>query len=147
VGALPDWLTAEFANSPVYGDLTRLFRLLDLADASDSTDAIIIDTSALSDRNVVLNHGERRMAQLALLNILKQDTTFFGCGSCRPAMAHHSIASIVGGSARLSGAPQSLTIYAQSPGGRPKSLGAQAAWSQSRLELSGKFNKQAVTAV
>ena len=75
--APPNWQTPESLNSPIYGDLTRLFRLFDLADSSNMVGANgnHIDISALSDRNVVLNHAERRMAQLALLNLLKQGAT------------------------------------------------------------------------
>ncbi len=75
--APPNWQAREALASPIYGDLARLFRLLDLADSSNiaRTDGDPIDLSALSDRNLALNHAERRMAQLALLNLLQRRTT------------------------------------------------------------------------
>ena len=74
--APPNWQATEAPASPIYGDLVRLFRLLDLADSSMmSANGGHIDISALSDRNIVLNHAERRMAQLALLNLLRGRTT------------------------------------------------------------------------
>jgi hypothetical protein len=48
--------------------------LLDLADSSNIAGANgdHVDISALSDGNIVLNHAERRMAQLALFNLLER---------------------------------------------------------------------------
>lgn len=73
----PNWQAAETMNAPIYGDLARLFCLLDLANPSnvESTKCDHIDISSLSNRNIVLNHAERRMAQLALLNLLKKGVT------------------------------------------------------------------------
>ncbi len=71
----PDWRATESLQSPVYGDLVRLFRLLDLSNASDPAAAKCchVDISVLSDRDLGLNHAERRMAQLALLNLMRGD--------------------------------------------------------------------------
>jgi glycosyltransferase involved in cell wall biosynthesis len=70
----PNWQATVALDSPIFGELTKLFRLLDLADSSKiaGTNGNLVDISALNDCNVVLNHAERRMAQLALLNMLKQ---------------------------------------------------------------------------
>jgi glycosyl transferase family 2 len=75
--APPNWQAMESPASPIYGDLAPLFRLLDLADSANVAGANgdPVDISALSERNIVLNHAERRMAQLALLNVLKQGAT------------------------------------------------------------------------
>jgi glycosyltransferase involved in cell wall biosynthesis len=75
--APPNWQATESLNSPIYGDLVQLFRLLDLADSSREAgpNDDRINISALSDRSIVLNHAERRMAQLALLNLLKRGGT------------------------------------------------------------------------
>jgi glycosyltransferase involved in cell wall biosynthesis len=71
----PDWGATESLKSPMYGDLARLFRLLDLANAANAAvaESCHVDISVLSDRNLVLNHAERRMAQLALLNLMRDD--------------------------------------------------------------------------
>jgi hypothetical protein len=76
VTAPPDWLATESLSSPIYGDIARLYCLLDLADSSNLTGPCDhrSDISALSNGNIVLNHAERRMAQLALLNLLKRST-------------------------------------------------------------------------
>jgi hypothetical protein len=76
--APPNWQAAESLNSSMYGDLTKLFRLLDWADPSDmvGTNSGQIDISVLRDRNVTLNHAERRLAQLALLNLIKRGGPF-----------------------------------------------------------------------
>jgi glycosyltransferase involved in cell wall biosynthesis len=68
----PNWQAAESLNSTIYGDLISLFRLLDLADTAKitSTNGEDVDISALADSSVVLSHAERRMAQLALFNML-----------------------------------------------------------------------------
>lgn len=89
--APPNWQTLESLTSPIYGDLTRLFRLIDLADSSNivGTNGDHIDISALSDRNVALNHAERRMAQLALLNLLKRGVTM--SRATRTALLRHFI--------------------------------------------------------
>jgi len=73
----PNWRATEFLNSPIYGDLARLFCLLDLADSSsmNGPNGDRVDISVLRERNMVLNHAERRMAQLALLNVLKRGAT------------------------------------------------------------------------
>lgn len=70
----PNWQTVESLNSPIYGDLVGLFRLLDFAEPSNLSgrNGNPVDISPLNDRNIVLNHAERRVAQLALLNLLKQ---------------------------------------------------------------------------
>jgi hypothetical protein len=72
--APPDWHAADSANAPLDAGVVKLFRLLDLADAGDIT-ATGIDISPLRDRDLVLNHAERRAAQLALLRLLKNDAT------------------------------------------------------------------------
>jgi glycosyltransferase involved in cell wall biosynthesis len=71
--APPDWRAAESLNAPTYPDLARLYRLLELADVANPADPERdpIDLAVLTDRHIVLNHAERRMAQLALLNLLK----------------------------------------------------------------------------
>ncbi len=73
--APPDWQATESLQSPIYGDLARLFRLLDLSNPSDPAAAKCcrVDISVLGDRNLGLNHAERRMAQLALLNLMRGD--------------------------------------------------------------------------
>jgi glycosyltransferase involved in cell wall biosynthesis len=75
--AAPSWREAESVKSPIYGDLARLFRLLDLADAANIAGANDdhVEISAINNCNFVLNHAERRMAQLALLNLLKRNLT------------------------------------------------------------------------
>jgi hypothetical protein len=74
--APPDWRADEALRSRLYGDLVPLFRLLDLADTTGIANAraVAIDMSALSGGRVVLTHAERRMAQLALLNLLRRGT-------------------------------------------------------------------------
>jgi hypothetical protein len=71
----PDWGARESWNSPIYGDLARLFRLLDSSNAASavSTESSDVDISVLSNRSLVLNHAERRIAQLALLNLMRDD--------------------------------------------------------------------------
>jgi hypothetical protein len=66
----PDWQSAESLNSPLTGDLARLYRLLALADAAAIPAEI--DLAPLSDGRIELNHPERKLAQLALLNLIKQ---------------------------------------------------------------------------
>lgn len=75
--AAPNWREAESVKSPFYGDLARLFRFLDLADVANiaGPNDDCVDISAMSSCNIVLNHAERRMAQLALLNLLKGNLT------------------------------------------------------------------------
>ena len=89
--APPNWRAPESLNSLIYGDLTRLFRLLDLADSSNmvGSNGDHIDISALSDRNLELNHAERRMAQLALLNLLRGGVAL--SGATRAALLRHFI--------------------------------------------------------
>ena len=69
----PDWQAPESSASPIYGDLAKLFRLLDLADTSNirAAKANYSNIAVLSDGKIVLNHAERRMAQLALINMLR----------------------------------------------------------------------------
>lgn len=69
--APPDWHTADALRSPVYGDLARLYRLLSAAD-SDATGEV--DLSPLNDPLLVLMHAERKMAQIALLTLIKRGT-------------------------------------------------------------------------
>jgi hypothetical protein len=61
------------APRSIYRELVPLFRLLDLADQSiaDAADISRIDLSPLRDRHVRLNHAEKRMAQLALFNLMR----------------------------------------------------------------------------
>jgi hypothetical protein len=75
--APPDWQAMESLSSPIYGDLAPLFRLLDMADSSNIAGAggDRVDIRALSDRNIVLTHAERRLAQFALLDVLKRGGT------------------------------------------------------------------------
>ena len=75
IAAPPDWRVSAAAASAFYADLVPLFRLLDLADAANlaAANAAAIDLSALSDRKLILTHAERRMAQLALLNLLRHE--------------------------------------------------------------------------
>jgi glycosyltransferase involved in cell wall biosynthesis len=75
--APPNWHTTDTVVTPIYADLTRLFCLLDVADSANipSTKGRHIDVSPLRDRNLLLNHAERRMAQLALLNLLRNNVT------------------------------------------------------------------------
>ena len=89
--APPNWHATDSLNSKIYGDLVRLFRLLDLADPSNiaGKGGGHIDISALSDRNIVLNHAERRLAQLALLNLLKQGVD--APGTPRAVLLRHFI--------------------------------------------------------
>ena len=70
----PNWRDTEFLKSPNYGDIARLFRFLALGDSVElsSLTADQFDTAALSESDIVLSHAERRMAQLALLNLLRQ---------------------------------------------------------------------------
>jgi glycosyltransferase involved in cell wall biosynthesis len=70
----PNWRDTEVLNSPVYGDIARLFRFLELGDSVELTSltADQFDAAALNESDIVLNHAERRMAQLALLNLLRQ---------------------------------------------------------------------------
>jgi hypothetical protein len=59
-------------NSPFYGDLARLYRLLVLADSAAV--AAEVDLAPLSGP-IELTHAERKLAQRALLNLLKQNVT------------------------------------------------------------------------
>ena len=85
----PDWQAPESSTSPIYSDLAKLFRLLDLAEASNigATKGNHLDIAALCDGKVVLNHAERRMAQLALLNMLKTKMS----GASRAALLYHIV--------------------------------------------------------
>ena len=71
--APPDWHAREFADASTFSDIARLFQFLDLADARSVTGVTKAgaDISPLTDHNLRLNHAERRMAQLAVLNLLK----------------------------------------------------------------------------
>lgn len=73
LNAPPGWQAGELAPRSIYRELVPLFRLLDLADPSiaDAADIGRIDLSPLRDRHVRLNHAERRMAQLALFNLMR----------------------------------------------------------------------------
>jgi hypothetical protein len=75
----PDWHDAAVLASPAYGDLARLFRFLDLANVSRIA-GHEIDIAVLGNPNLVLNHAERGMAQLALLNVIKQGAKPRGTG-------------------------------------------------------------------
>jgi Glycosyl transferase family 2 len=69
----PDWRASQAESSLLYGDLVPLFRLLELADRADGAgNGVTADLSVLGDRSIALTHAERRMAQLALLNLLRQ---------------------------------------------------------------------------
>jgi glycosyltransferase involved in cell wall biosynthesis len=87
----PDWRSMESLKSPIYGDLARLFRLLDLANTQSgaAAEGYHVDISVLSDRNLVLNHAERRMAQLALLNLMRDDAA--RRGETRAVLLRHFI--------------------------------------------------------
>jgi len=67
--APPDWDASDHSDA-IGADLAKLFRLLELTGA-EGTKAKAVDISPLRERELVLNHAERRMAQLALLNMLK----------------------------------------------------------------------------
>lgn len=71
--APPNWHATEFAEASTFSDIAKLFQFLDLADARNlaSVTTSGFDISPLNDRNLALNHAERRMAQHALLNLLK----------------------------------------------------------------------------
>ena len=87
--APPNWQATESLSSPIYGDLVMLFRLLDLADSAKipSAETGQIDIRALSNRNNILNHAERRMAQQALINLLKKGVTL--ANTTRAVMLWH----------------------------------------------------------
>jgi glycosyltransferase involved in cell wall biosynthesis len=72
--APPDWHEDEFSNLPKWDDLSRLFKLIELADSTgaEAFDVDRIDISAISNGKITLNHAEQRLAQLALLNIIKR---------------------------------------------------------------------------
>ena len=72
LNAPPDWHAPDTVNVPIYPDLAKLFRFLDLADVGNLQSAMgRVDVSALSNRSFPLNRAERRVAQIALLNLLK----------------------------------------------------------------------------
>ena len=77
--APPNWWEKP-ADAEIYADLTKLFRLLDLANSENIPHVKNggLDISPLSDRSIVLTHAERRMAQLALLNLLRNDVPING---------------------------------------------------------------------
>ena len=87
--APPNWQATESLSSPIYGDLVMLFRLLDLANSAKiaATQTDQIDIRALRDRNNVLNHAERRMAQQALINLLSNGVTL--ANTARAVMLWH----------------------------------------------------------
>jgi len=89
--APPDWWAPESLDVPTYPDLTRLYRLLELADTANPAHPRRdpVDIAVLSDRHIVLNHAERRMAQLALLNLLKRGAPRRGTN--RATMLRHFI--------------------------------------------------------
>lgn len=66
----PDYAAPESLDSPLYGDLARLYRVLALADAA--TIPADVDLVPLRDGTNELNHAERKLAQMALLNLFKQ---------------------------------------------------------------------------
>jgi glycosyltransferase involved in cell wall biosynthesis len=72
--AAPNWSKEEFCDLPGWQDLSRLFELLQLADSSevDALDIDDIDISIINGGGIVLNHAERRLAQFALLNLIKR---------------------------------------------------------------------------
>lgn len=71
--AAPNWHDPDVSRSPIYGDIARLFQFLELADADAPTAAAgdQFDISVISDGGIRLSHAERKMAQLALLNLLR----------------------------------------------------------------------------
>ena len=72
--APPDWRRPESLRVPLYADLVPFYRLLDLGERTDlaGLDPADVDISVLRDRKIILSHAERRMAQLALINLLRQ---------------------------------------------------------------------------
>jgi len=71
--APPDWSLPDALQSPVYGDLARLYHLLS---AADSIASRAVDLSPLDDPRLVLTHAERKMAQVALLTLIKRGTLY-----------------------------------------------------------------------
>jgi glycosyltransferase involved in cell wall biosynthesis len=67
----PDWRTAH-ALDTFYGKHAVIYRLLDLADPECSAGAEHIDFSPLVERLSELNHAERRLAALAIINYLRR---------------------------------------------------------------------------
>src|SRR5262245_41204753 len=66
--APPDWHAPDHSDA-IGADLAKLFRFLELAGAK-GTNARAIDLSPLRERDLVLNHAERRIAQLVVLKLL-----------------------------------------------------------------------------
>lgn len=71
LSAPPDW-HAKSCETAIYADLARLYCLLDLANSANIScvKARSIDISPLVERDIVLSHAEREVAQLAILNLL-----------------------------------------------------------------------------
>ncbi len=70
----PDWRDPEFRRSKLYGKMASLFRFLDLATDPDApeTEQDSLDISVLADDEAPLSHAERRLAQIALLDLIRR---------------------------------------------------------------------------
>ena len=73
LNAPPDWTDPHSRLSPFYGDLIELYQLLDLADRSNDRPCDIrhMNLSCLNGGKDSLTHAERKMAQLALFNVMR----------------------------------------------------------------------------
>jgi len=67
----PDWRSPE-ALGAFYADDAIIYRLLDLADPEWASRSRQVDFSPLVERLSLLNHAERRMATLAIINQLRE---------------------------------------------------------------------------
>jgi len=70
----PDWRDPEFGRLKPYGKMAALFRFLDLATDRNATEAEqdSLDVAVLTDNETPLSHAERRMAQVALLDLIRR---------------------------------------------------------------------------
>ncbi len=70
----PDWRDPEFGRLKRYGQMAALFRFLDLAIDPNATETEqdSLDVSVLTDNDPPLSHAERRMAQVALLDLIRR---------------------------------------------------------------------------
>jgi glycosyltransferase involved in cell wall biosynthesis len=74
LGSPPDW-NASQTETDFYHDKVQLFRLIELADPAIARTAKIsqLDLSPLTARGDCLSHAERRLAQLAVLNLMQRE--------------------------------------------------------------------------
>jgi len=72
-----DWRDAKFLRSPLWADVAGLYRFLELADpavmANTTDDDVQI--AAIANPKITLTHAERRLAQLALMNLVRRRST------------------------------------------------------------------------